>query len=45
MALWKTELVLCISLTMPMVRWLAMVLMPGWGKTRGATSPANSRST
>lgn len=36
MALWKTELVLCISLTVPLVRWLAAALMPGWGETGGS---------
>ena len=33
---WKTELVLCISLTVPLVRWLATALMPGWGETGGS---------
>ena len=36
MALWKTELVLCISLTVPLVRWLATALIPGWGETGGS---------
>jgi len=35
-ALWKTELVLSISLTVPLVRWIATALMPEWGESGGS---------
>jgi hypothetical protein len=34
-AMWKTELVLGIALTVPLARWLLASLSPAWGKTGG----------
>ncbi|HAY26601.1 MAG TPA: hypothetical protein DGC76_02730 [Candidatus Accumulibacter sp.] len=35
-ALWKTELVLSISLTVALVRWIVTALMPDWGESGGS---------
>lgn len=35
-ALWKTELVLSISLTVPLVRWIATALVSNWGESGGS---------